>query len=74
MVSDWNEWKRLQHSMELEGWFVPEDKLLEVAKEYEESGVNTLAQKIASEVDASGRPLAEVVEEVLGEFRERCGL
>jgi hypothetical protein len=74
MISNWNEWKKLQHSMELEGWIVPDDKLLEVAREYEELGVESLAQKIASEVEASGRPLSEVAAEVLTEFRGRCGL
>lgn len=74
MVSDWNEWKRLQHSMELEGWIVPEEKLREVATEYEESGVHSLAKKIAAEAEASARPLSEIAEEVLREFRGRCGL
>jgi hypothetical protein len=74
MVNNWEEWKRVQHSMELEGWVVPEEKLLEVAREYEESGIESLAQKIAREAEETGRPLAEVAQEVLREFRERCGL
>jgi|GEM_PF-3723250 len=74
MVNNWNEWKKLQYSMELEGWIVSDEKLLEVAREYEALGVETLAQKIASEAEASGRPLAEVAAEVLTEFRGRCGL
>jgi hypothetical protein len=74
MVSNWQEWKRLQHSMELEGWMIPEDKLHEVAAEYEKYGIHSLAQKIAREAEESGRPLAEVAQEVLREFRGRCGL
>jgi hypothetical protein len=71
MAFNWEEWKRVQHSMELEGWMIPEEKLLEVAKEYEASGVESLAQKIALVAEESGRPLAEVAEEVLKAFRER---
>jgi len=72
MAFNWEEWKRVQHSMELEGWIVPEEKLLEIAKEYEASGVGTLSEKIASLAEESGRPLAEVAAEVLQAFRERC--
>jgi hypothetical protein len=34
MVTDWEEWKRLQHSMSLEGWEVSDSRLLEVAQDY----------------------------------------
>lgn len=71
MVVDWDEWKRLQHSMELEGWSIPDERLREVAKEYEASGVSSLADKIATVAAKSGRPLAEVARELLEEFRER---
>jgi hypothetical protein len=74
MVNNWEEWKRLQHSMELEGWIVPDAKLLEVAKEYEEAGVETLGQRIAKEAEETGKPIAEVAREVLRDFRGRCGL
>lgn len=74
MVSNWKAWKRLQHSMALEGWIIPEDKLLEVATHYQESGIESLAEKIATEAEASGRPIAEVAQEALREFRGRCGL
>jgi len=74
MVSKWDEWKTIQHSMELEGWVISEEKLREVAQEYEESGVGSLAEQIASVSEESGRPLAEVAKELLQEFRERCGV
>jgi hypothetical protein len=74
MVNDWEEWKRVQHSMALEGWIIPEEKLLEVATEYEASGVASLAEQIAHLSEESGRPLGEVAQELLREFRERCGL
>jgi hypothetical protein len=72
MVVDWDEWKRVQHSMALEGWVIPEERLQAVVYEYEASGVGSLAEKIAQVVEESGRPLGEVAEELLREFRERC--
>ena len=74
MVGNWDDWKRVQHSMALEGWIIPEETLLEVASEYEASGIGSLGEKIARTAEESGRPLAEVAEELLREFRERCGL
>ncbi len=74
MVGNWEEWKQIQHSMALEGWNIPEAKLREVAKEYETSGIGSLAEKIAQVAEETGRPLTDVSREVLEEFRERCGL
>lgn len=74
MVRNWEEWKRLQHSMGLEGWIVSDAKLREVAQQYEDAGVDSLGEKIAREAEASGRPLAEVASASLKEFRGRCGL
>jgi hypothetical protein len=71
MVTDWEEWKRLQHSMALEGWEVSDSRLLEVAREYESQGVSSLGEKIASVAAESGRPLAEVAREVLEDFRKQ---
>jgi hypothetical protein len=74
MVRNVEEWKRVQHSMALEGWIIPDEKLLEVAEEYEASGIGSLGEQIAHLAEESGRPLGEVAEELLREFRERCGL
>lgn len=74
MVNNWDDWKRLQHLMEFEGWVISDDKLYEVATQYEESGAGSLAARIAPETEESRKPLAEVAERILREFRERCGL
>jgi len=71
MLIDWEEWKRLQHSMALEGWVVSDAKLREVAEAYESQGISSLAEKIATAAAESGRPLAEVASEVLADFRKQ---
>ncbi len=72
MVRDWENWKRIQCSMEIEGWAISDEQLLEVAKEYEATGSESLAARIALMVKQTGRPLSDVVRAVLAEFREEA--
>jgi hypothetical protein len=74
MVGNWDDWRRMRHSMALEGWIIPEERLVELACEYEANGIGALAEKIARTAEECGRPLAKVAEELLREFRKRRDL
>ena len=67
-----NDWKRIQHSMTLEGWMISDKSLEKIAHEYEADGMGLLAQEIAEKWNKTNRPLSEVAKEVLTEFRRRC--
>ena len=70
---NWYSWKGIQHSMALEGWMISDVELKSLAAEYESAGVSSLAEKIVQLSQNSGRPIAEVAKEILGEFRRRQG-
>lgn len=68
---DWENWKRIQRSMEIEGWTIPEEQLLDVAQEYQAVGADALAARIAQLAAETGRPLTEVAREVLAAFNDQ---
>jgi hypothetical protein len=65
------EWKRIQHSMALEGWGISDKSLKKVALNYEAQGMDRLAQKIAEQSNKTKKPLSEVAKEVMDEFWKR---
>jgi hypothetical protein len=60
-----NEWKRIQHSMALEGWTIPDKALEQIALNYEASGMDRLAREIAEQSSNTGESLCDVAKRVI---------
>jgi hypothetical protein len=69
-----NEWKRIQHSMALEGWGIPDKVLEQVALNYEAKGMDPLAREIAEQSSKTGESLSDVAKIVMDEFWKRKAL
>ncbi len=66
-----NEWKRIQHSMALEGWTIPDKALEQIALNYEASGMDRLAREIVEHGTKTGGSLSQSAKTVMDEFRKR---
>jgi hypothetical protein len=71
MMIDWEERRRPQHYMALERWKASDSRLREVGQEYESRGTSSLAEKILSIANESGRLLAKGAREVLADLRKQ---
>jgi hypothetical protein len=69
--ADWGEWKRIQHSMKMEGWTIHDNELEKIASDFLSSGYASLPEQIVREAEESGRPLAEVAKEIFEKFRQQ---
>ena len=64
----WESWKRIKHSMELEGWKISNEFLKDVAKNYNESEAEEILDKIVKVSKETGRPISLVAKELMGAF------
>ena len=66
-------WKSIQGNMSLEGHFISDNELANIAAEYEASGEEELLTKASEIAKDSGRSIIEVIEELrCGKLRPQC--
>ena len=57
--------------MALEGWGISDNRLEQIALNYEAQGMDRLVRKIAEQSNKTKKPLSEVAKEVMDEFWKR---
>ena len=67
LVKDWERWKQIKANMALEGHYISDEELAEVAREYEESGDDMYIDRAVAIAKKTGESVLTVFDRLKAE-------